>query len=209
MPNIDIIEVNGTKTGESIELSSKVFNAKKNPVVVRETLNQYLANQRQGTVSTKTRGEVSGGGRKPWRQKGTGRARHGSIRSPIWRHGGVVFGPRPRDFSYTIPKKKKRLAFYSVLTAKLEENRIKVLKEIPVMQSKTKEMINFLTPLGVRDGKNLILLEKPNRSVYLAGRNIPGVKVSVVENVNIFDLLYYDNIITTPGCLKRLEELIG
>lgn len=209
MLSLEILASNGTKTGKTIEISEKVFNTKKDPVVVREALNQYLANQRQGTVCTKTRGEVSGGGRKPWRQKGTGRARHGSIRSPIWRHGGVVFGPRPRDYSYSIPKKKKRVALYTVLTNKREENRIKVVSEIPITEPKTKLMVNFLTSLGVSEDKNLILLEDVNRVVYLAGRNIPGVKISVVHNINIYDLLYYDNIILTPESLKRLEELIG
>lgn len=209
MPSINIIAANGTRTEETVEVSEKLFNSKKNPVVVREVLNQYLANQRQGTLSTKTRGEVSGGGKKPWRQKGTGRARHGSIRSPIWRHGGIVFGPKPRDFSYTIPKKKKRLAFYTVLTAKREEDKIKLVKEIPVQEPKTKLLVNFLTSLGVAEEKNLILLDKVNRPVYLAGRNIPGVKVSIVDNINIFDLLYYDNLIATPESIKRLEELIG
>lgn len=209
MPSINIIAANGTRTEETVEVSEKLFNSKKNSVVVREVLNQYLANQRQGTLSTKTRGEVSGGGKKPWRQKGTGRARHGSIRSPIWRHGGIIFGPKPRDFSYTIPKKKKRLAFYTVLTAKREEDKIKLVKEIPVQEPKTKLLVNFLTSLGVAEEKNLILLDKVNRLVYLAGRNIPGVKVSVVDNINIFDLLYYDNLIATPESIKRLEELIG
>ncbi len=209
MPSINIIAVNGTRTEETVEVSEKLFYSKKNSVVVREVLNQYLANQRQGTLSTKTRGEVSGGGKKPWRQKGTGRARHGSIRSPIWRHGGIIFGPKPRDFSYTIPKKKKRLAFYTVLTAKREEDKIKLVKEIPVQEPKTKLLVNFLTSLGVAEEKNLILLDKVNRLVYLAGRNIPGVKVSVVDNINIFDLLYYDNLIATPESIKRLEELIG
>ncbi|MCX7766490.1 MAG: 50S ribosomal protein L4 [Candidatus Sumerlaeia bacterium] len=209
MPSINIIAENGTKTEETFEVSEKLFNSKKNPVVVREVLNQYLANQRQGTLSTKTRGEVSGGGKKPWRQKGTGRARHGSIRSPIWRHGGIVFGPKPRDFSYTIPKKKKRLAFYTVLTAKREEDKIKLVKEIPVQEPKTKLLVNFLTSLGVAEEKNLILLDKVNPPVYLAGRNIPGVKVSIVDNINIYDLLYYDNLIATPESIKRLEELIG
>ncbi|MCD6384230.1 50S ribosomal protein L4 [Candidatus Sumerlaeota bacterium] len=209
MLSLDILAANGTKTGKTIELSEKVFNTKKDPVVVREALNQYLANQRKGTACVKTRAEVSGGGRKPWRQKGTERARHGSIRSPIWRHGGVAFGPRPRDYSYSIPKKKKRVALYTVLTTKREENRIKVVSDVPITEPKTKLMVNFLTSLGVSEDKNLILLDQVNKAIYLAGRNIPGVKVSIVQNINIYDLLYYDNIIATPQSLKRLEELIG
>ncbi len=209
MPVLDIVKSDGSKSGETIEVSDKVFNVRKNALVVREALNQYMANQRQGTASTKKRGEVRGGGRKPWRQKGTGRARHGSIRSPIWRGGGIIFGPQPRSFAYSVPRKKKRLALYSVLTAKREEQRLMVLGDIPVNEPKTKTMIEFLKLLGVDSSKNLILLDKTNRAIYLAGRNIPGVKVTVVDNINIFDLLYYDNLIVTPGSLKRLEELIG
>ena len=209
MPQLDIVAADGTKTGDSLKLSEKIFNTSKSPVVVREVLNQYLANQRQGTASTKTRGLVSGGGSKPWRQKGTGRSRHGSIRSPIWRHGGTTFGPLPRDYSYSLPKGKKRVAFYTVLTSKLQEQQIKLVKDIPVNEPKTKAMKHFIAGLGLGDQKNLIILEKAHKHIYLAGRNIPGVKVSVAENVNIFDLMYYDNIIFTPESLKRLEELIG
>lgn len=209
MPQLDIVAADGTKTGDSLKLSDKIFNTSKSPVVVREALNQYLANQRQGTASTKTRGLVSGGGSKPWRQKGTGRSRHGSIRSPIWRHGGTTFGPQPRDYSYSLPKTKKRVALYTVLTAKLQEQQIKLVKDIPVNEPKTKAMKQFIAGLGLNEQKTLIVLEKAQKHIYLAGRNIPGVKVSVAENINIYDLLYYDTIVFTPDSLKRLEELIG
>jgi large subunit ribosomal protein L4 len=209
MPELEIVGSNGSGTGEKIAVSDKVFGAEENPVVVREVLNQYLANQRQGTVSTKTRSEIRGGSSKPWRQKGTGRARHGTASSPLWRSGGVTFGPRPRDFSYQVPKKKKRLALYNVLSTRLANKQIKVVKDIPVTEPKTRKMVEFLEGLGLADNRCLILVDKTNRELYLAGRNLPGVKVAVVGNVNIFDLLYYENIILTPESIRSLEESIG
>ncbi len=209
MPQLEIVAANGTGTGKTVDLSEKLFANTVNPLVVREVLTQYHANQRRGTASTKTRAMIRGGGAKPWRQKGTGRARHGTNTSPIWRHGGVTFGPLPRDFSYKIPKKKSRLAFYSVLTSKLEENKIRLVEKIDVSEPKTRAMAGFLTSLGLSDEKTLIILDKVERAVYLAGRNIPGVKVIVADNINIFDALYYDTIVFTPESLNRLEVLIG
>ena len=166
MPKVDVYDINGKKVSD-VELNENVFGIEPNEAIVHEVLVNYLANQRQGTQSTKTRAEVSGGGRKPWRQKGTGRARQGSIRSPQWKGGGVVFAPKPRDYSYSVPKKVKRLALKSVLTSKVLENEIIVVDELNLNAPKTKEMINVLKNLKA-DKKALIVIDKKDENVILA-----------------------------------------
>ena len=169
MTTLPKIDQSGAQVGE-LQVPEKLFAAPINPQLMRESLEHFLANQRQGSRSTKTRGEVRGGGAKPWRQKRTGRARHGSIRSPIWRKGGVTFAPKPQSHSYKFNKKKRRQALYSALSSLQAEERIKVVEEIPVGQPKTKQIVEFLQTLSI-EGKTLILLDKMNRSVYLAARN--------------------------------------
>jgi large subunit ribosomal protein L4 len=204
MAVVNILDKNGGAVG-TLELRDAVFAVEVNKHSIRAAINNYRANQRLGTSSTKTRGEVSGGGRKPWRQKGTGRARAGSTRSPLWRGGAIVFGPKPRSYDYHINKKTKRLALRSALTSKREENRLFVLDSLDLGEAKTKQVVEVLTKLKI-EGKTLFLTDGVNEKLFLAARNLPSVTVSVAENINVYDLLRHDNLVTTPGCLKKLEE---
>ena len=165
-----------------------------------------LANQRQGTQSTKTRSEVSGGGRKPWRQKGTGRARQGSIRAPQWVKGGIALGPKPRSYKYTVNKKERRLAIRSVLSSKVLENNLVVLDKAEMKEIKTKEMVKTLANLKV-EGKTLILLPERNENVQKSARNINGVKTTLVNTINVYDLLKYNKLVVTVDAVKKLEEV--
>ena len=166
---------------------------------------QYLANQRQGTKSAKTRAEVRGGGRKPWRQKGTGRARQGSIRSPQWTGGGVVFAPKPRDFSFKLNKKVKRLALKSALTTKVNNEKFVVVDELKLNEIKTKEMKKVLDSLNVNKG--LVVLEENNKNVLLSTRNIPNVKTAGVNTINVYDILKYESFVVTKEALAKIEEV--
>lgn len=206
MPTLSVVDTSGTKISD-LELSESVFGAPVNKATIRIALNQYLANQRHGSASTKTKGEKRGGGAKPWRQKGTGRARAGSTRSPIWRGGGVTFGPRPRDFSYKINKKTKRSALRAALSALMGDNKLLVMEKIEFDSIKTKHAVGFLNNLGV-EGKTLVLLDQPNDNVALSFRNLPSVKVSRTDNINIFDLLHYDTLIATSAAIKKVEEML-
>ncbi len=205
MPKIDVYNIEGKKVSD-IELNDEVFGIKPNEKVVHSVLVNYLANQRQGTSNTKTRAEVSGGGRKPWRQKGTGRARQGSIRAPQWFKGGVALGPKPRDYSYTVNKKEKRLAIKSVLSSKVIENNLVVVDSLPFKEIKTKEMVKTLDNLKV-EGKALILLPEKDENVQKSARNIKGIKTSLVNTINIYDLLKYNKLILTVNSVKSLEEV--
>ena len=166
----------------------------------------YLANQRQGTQSTKTRSEVRGGGRKPWRQKGTGRARQGSIRAPQWIKGGIALGPKPRSYSYTLNKKEKRLAIRSILSSKVLEKELTVVDKLELKEIKTKSMVNALNALKV-EGKTLIIVPERNTNVLMSARNIEGVKTITANNINVFDLLKYTNLILPVDTVKKLEEV--
>ena len=205
MPKIDVYNIEGKKVSD-IELKDEVFGIEPNEKVVHSVLVNYMANQRQGTSNTKTRAEVSGGGRKPWKQKGTGRARQGSIRAPQWFKGGIALGPKPRDYRYTVNKKEKRLAIKSVLSSKVLENNLVVVDSLPFKEIKTKNMVKALECLKV-EGKTLIVLPEKNENVQKSARNIQGVKTSLVNTINVYDLLKYNKLILTVDSVKSLEEV--
>ena len=205
MPKVDVYDIAGKKV-DTVELKDEVFGIEPNEAVVHSVLVNYLANQRQGTQSTKTRAEVSGGGRKPWRQKGTGRARQGSIRAPQWIKGGIALGPKPRSYKYTVNKKERQLAVKSVLSSKVLENELVVVDSLPLNDIKTKEMVKALSNLKV-EGKALIMLPEKNEKVQKSARNIEGVKTTLVETINVYDLLKYNKLVVTEDTVKKLEEV--
>ena len=205
MPKVDVYDVEGKKV-KTLELKEEVFGLTPNEAVVHSVLVNYLANQRQGTQSTKTRAEVSGGGRKPWRQKGTGRARQGSIRAPHWVGGGIALGPKPRSYNYTVNKKEKRLAIKSLLSSKVLENALTVVDHLELKEIKTKEMAKILNNLKV-EGKTVILLPEGNENVQKSARNIEGVKTLRVDTINVYDLLKHKNLVVTEDTVKKLEEV--
>ncbi len=205
MPKVDVYNMQGKKVSD-VELNEAVFGIEPNETIVHSVLVNYLANQRQGTQSTKTRAEVSGGGRKPWRQKGTGRARQGSIRAPHWVGGGVALGPKPRSYNYTVNKKEKRLAIKSMLSSKVLENELVVVENLPLKEIKTKEMARILNNLKV-EGKAVILLPEKDEVVQKSARNIEGVKTLQVGTINVYDLLKHKNLVVTEDTVKKLEEV--
>ena len=205
MPKVDVLDIKGKKVSD-IELADSVFGIEPNEAIVHSVLVNYLANQRQGTQSTKTRAEVSGGGKKPWRQKGTGRARQGSIRAPQWIKGGIALGPKPRSYKYTVNKKEKRLAIKSVLSSKVLEKELTVVDKLELKEIKTKTMVKALADMKV-EGKTLIVLPENNKNVLMSSRNIEGVKTIVANNINVFDLLKYTNLILPVDTVKKLEEV--
>ena len=205
MPKIDVYDINGKKVKE-VELKEEIFGIEPNEAVVHSVLVNFLANQRQGTQSTKTRSEVAGGGRKPWRQKGTGRARQGSIRAPQWIKGGIALGPKPRSYKYTVNKQEKILSIKSVLSSKVLENELVVVDELPLKEIKTKEMVKVLSNLKV-DGKALVMLPEKNEKVQKSARNIEGVKTTLVGTINVYDLLKYNKLVVTLDTIKKLEEV--
>ena len=194
------------KKVSDVELAESVFGIEPNEAIVHSVLVNYLANQRQGTQSTKTRAEVRGGGRKPWRQKGTGRARQGSIRAPQWIKGGIALGPKPRSYRYTVNKKERRLAIKSLLSSKVLENELTVVDKLELSEIKTKTMVKALADLKV-EGKTLIVLPENNKNVLMSARNIEGVKTIVLNNINVFDLLKYNNLVLPLETVKKLEEV--
>ncbi len=205
MPKVDVLDIKGKKVND-IELADSVFGIEPNEHIVHSVLVNYLANQRQGTQSTKTRAEVSGGGKKPWRQKGTGRARQGSIRAPQWIKGGIALGPKPRSYKYSVNKKEKRLAIKSVLSSKVLEKELTVVDKLELKEIKTKTMVKALADMKV-EGKTLIILPENNENVLMSSRNIEGVKTIVANNINVFDLLKYTNLILPVDTVKKLEEV--
>ena len=205
MPKVDVYDLNGKKVSD-IELAENVFGIEPNEAIVHSVLKNYLANQRQGTQSTKTRSEVSGGGRKPWRQKGTGRARQGSTRAPQWIKGGIALGPKPRSYRYTVNKKERRLAIRSVLSSKVLEKELTVLDKIELKEIKTKSMVKALSALKL-EGKTLIVLPENNTNVVMSARNIEGVKTTLVNTINVYDLLKYNKLVVTLDTVKKLEEV--
>ena len=190
---------------EELELSDAVFGVEVNEHLVHLAVVQQLANNRQGTQSAKTRSEVSGGGRKPWRQKGTGHARQGSTRSPQWTHGGVVFAPKPRDYSFKMNKKEKQLALKSVLTSCVNDDKFVVLDALKMEDAKTKELKKVLDNLKVE--KALVVMDNNDLNVVLSARNLPGVKTALVNTINVFDILKYDTVVTTKAGVAAIEEV--
>ena len=205
MPKVDVYDINGKKVSD-VELNENVFGIEPNEAIVHEVLVNYLANQRQGTQSTKTRAEVRGGGRKPWRQKGTGRARQGSIRAPQWIKGGIALGPRSRSYTYKVNKKEKRLAIRSVLSSKVLENKLTVVDKLELAEIKTKSMVNALNNLKL-EGKTLVILPEKNLNVQASTRNIEGAKAILANTINVYDLLRYTNLVLTLDTVKKLEEV--
>ena len=205
MPKIDVVDMKGKKVSD-LELAENVFGIEPNEAVVHSVLVNYLANQRQGTQSTKTRAEVRGGGKKPWRQKGTGRARQGSIRAPQWIKGGIALGPKPRSYKYTVNKKERQLAIKSILSSKVLEKELTVVDKLEVKEIKTKTMVKALADMKV-EGKTLIVLPEKNNEVYMSSRNIEGVKTILLNNINVFDLLKYTNLVLPVDTVKKLEEV--
>ena len=205
MPKVDVYDIKGKKVSD-IELADSVFGIEPNENIVHAVLVKYLANQRQGTQSTKTRAEVRGGGKKPWRQKGTGRARQGSIRAPQWIKGGIALGPKPRSYKYTVNKKERRLAIKSILSSKVLEKELTVVEKLELKEIKTKTMVKALADLKV-EGKTLIVLPENNQNVLMSSRNIEGVKTITANNINVFDLLKYTNLILPVDTVKKLEEV--
>ena len=205
MPKVQVVDMNGAKVNE-IELSDSVFGLEPNEVVMHAAVVNYLANQRQGTQSTLTRTEVRGGGRKPWRQKGTGHARQGSIRAPQWRHGGVALGPKPRDYSYSLNKKVKRLALKSALSSKVVDSTLIVVDSLALDSYKTKAVVNTLKALGA-DKKALIVMPEVDKKVIKSANNIPGVKTTLVNTLNVYDILNHDNMVVTVDAVKKIEEV--
>lgn len=205
MPKVALYNVSGQQIGD-IELSDAVFGVEVNQHVLYEVVKNQLANKRQGTQSAKTRAEVRGGGRKPWRQKGTGRARQGSIRAPQWAGGGVVFAPKPRDYSYSVPKKVKRLAMKSALSSKVEESKIIVLDDLNLTQPKTKDMINILKNIN-SSKKALIVMDEKNENVIKSANNIQGIQTTLVSTLNVYDILKHDSFIITKDAVKKVEEV--
>ena len=205
MPQVTVFDMTGKSVGE-MTLSDAIFGIEPNTSVMHAAVVNYLANQRQGTQSTLTRSEVSGGGRKPWKQKGTGRARQGSTRAPQWTHGGIALGPKPRDYSYELPKKVKRLALKSAFSAKVADNNLIVVDNIAVEGYKTKAVAEMLSNLGA-DKKALIVMPEVDAKLIKSAANIPGVKTALVNTINVYDILNYDKFIVAKSALEKIEEV--
>ena len=204
MANVSVYNIEGKEVG-TIELNDAVFGVEVNTHLVHQAVVLQLANKRQGTQSAKTRSEVSGGGRKPWRQKGTGHARQGSTRSPQWTGGGIVFAPKPRDYSFKMNKKEKNLALKSVLTTKVAENKFIVVDGLNFDEIKTKNMVNVLKNLEVK--KALVVTDDDNKNVTLSSRNIPGVKTAFTNTINVYDILKYDKMVVAKDVISKIEEV--
>ena len=205
MPNVSIYDMTGKQTG-SMELSDAIFGIEPNVAVMHSAVINFLANQRQGTQSTKTRSEVSGGGKKPWRQKGTGHARQGSTRSPQWTHGGIALGPKPRSYRFALPKKVRRLALKSAFSSKVAADEMLVLESLSLNKIKTKTIVNMLAALGA-DRKVLLVLPEKDDKVVLSARNIPGVKTALVNTLNVYDILNCDKFIVVKDAVAQIEEV--
>ena len=203
--NYKVYDMKGAEAG-TVELNDGIFAIPVNPIVIHEAVKQYLANQRQGTQSTLTRTEVRGGGRKPWRQKGTGHARQGSIRAPQWRHGGVALGPKPRDYRYSLNKKVKKLAMLSALSSKVKDGDMIVLDNISVEEYKTKTIVNMLKALGA-DKKAMIVMPSVDDKLIQSASNIPGVQTALVNTINVYDILNHDKFIIVKSAVEKLEEV--
>lgn len=206
MPTVNVVDMNGQKVGE-LDLPEAVFAVEVNEGLMHDAVVAHLASQRRGTHDTKTRGEVSGGGRKPWRQKGTGRARQGSIRAPQWTGGGTVFGPTPREYAYKLPKKMRRLALKSALSAKLAAEELVVVDELKLSEPKTKDMAAVLRALNAPEA--LVVTAGPDETVSLASRNLPGVKTTAADGLNVYDILNHDRLVMTRDAVARVGEVLA
>ena len=204
MASVKVYDIEG-KEVETLELNDAVFGVEINEHIMHKAVVGQLANNRQGTQSAKTRSEVSGGGRKPWRQKGTGHARQGSTRAPQWTGGGIVFAPKPRDYSFKMNKKEKRIALLSALSSKVAESMIVVLDEFKLDEIKTKKFVEVMNNLKVENA--LVVLEGENKNVVLSGRNIPSVKVTATNEINTYDVLKYTTLVVTKAAVEKLEEV--
>ena len=204
MATVSVLNMEGNEVG-TMELSDAIFGAKINEHLVHMAVVQQLANNRQGTQSARTRSEVRGGGRKPWRQKGTGHARQGSIRAPQWKGGGVVFAPKPRDYSFKLNKKEKRAALKSVLTSRVQENKFIVLDELKLDEIKTKKFVEVMKNLNVE--KALVVLNENDQNVIKSAANIPTVKTALTNTINVFDILKYNTLIVTKAAVESIEEV--
>ena len=205
MPKVKLYNVAGEAAGE-IELNDSVFGVDYNEAVIHQAVVRQMANERLGTHATKTRGLVRGGGKKPWKQKGTGRARQGSTRAPQWTHGGIALGPKPRDYSYELPKKVKRLALKSAFSTKVADNDLIVVDNIAVEGFKTKAVVEMLSKLGA-DKKALIVMPELDQKLIKSAANIPGVKTALVNTINVYDILNCDKFIVAKGALEKIEEV--
>ena len=207
MPTITVYDMTGKQTG-TMELSADVFGIQPNATVLHSAVVNYLANQRQGTQSTKTRTEVSGGGRKPWKQKGTGHARQGSTRAPQWTHGGVAFAPKPRSYRYTVNKKVRKLAIKSALSTKASAQKLIVIDAIKFDAPKTKAFAAFMSAVNA-GAKSLVVTAAPDQNVALSGRNLPGVKTTMANMINTYDILKYDTLVVDKASLTVIEEVFA
>ena len=205
MSKIAVVDMTGNKVADT-ELKDTIFGIEPNKALMHAMVVNYLANQRQGTQSTLTRTEVQGGGRKPWRQKGTGHARQGSIRAPQWVHGGIALGPKPRDYSYSLNKKERRLAMKSAFSTKVIDNNLIVVNEIETKEYKTKVVVDMLKAIGA-EGKALIVTADVDAKVVKSAANIPGVKTATVNTLNVYDILNYDKFIVSSEAVKKIEEV--
>ncbi len=205
MAKTNVYDMSGKVVGE-IELNDTVFGIEPNTTVMHEAVKNYLANQRQGTQSTLTRAEVRGGGRKPWRQKGTGRARQGSTRAPQWIHGGIALGPKPRDYGYHMNKKSRQLAIKSALSAKAAAGNIMVIENLDLSEVKTKNFVKFLSDVGAT-GKSLVVTPEVRRNVVLSARNIPGVRTTISSIISVYDILRADKFIVDKAAVAKIEEV--
>ena len=205
MSKVSVFDMTGSQVSE-MEIADSIFAIEPNTAVMHASVVNYLANQRQGTQSTLTRTEVRGGGRKPWRQKGTGHARQGSIRAPQWTHGGIALGPKPRSYRYTLNKKVRRLAMKSALSTKVKDNNLIVLDNIQMDEFKTKTIVNMLKALNV-EGKALIVMPEINEKVIKSASNIAGVKTALVNTLNVYDILNYDKFIVVKNAVAKIEEV--
>ena len=208
MPKVAVYDMTGAKTGE-MELNDNVFGVEVNEAVVHQAVVMQLASQRQGTHATKTRSMVRGGGRKPWKQKGTGRARAGSIRSPLWVGGGVAFGPHPRSYKFSMPRKARRLAIKSALSAKVNEGDLLVVEDISFAAPKTKDVVKLLGNFEAQEAKALIITVENDENVAKSSRNIPGVKAIGTIGLNVYDLLHHDKVFVTKEAVAKIEEVLA
>ena len=208
MPQVSKFDMSGKEIGD-FELTDNVFDEDINEHVVHQVITAQLAAKRRGTASTKTRSEVRGGGRKPWRQKGTGRARHGTIRSPLWVGGGITFGPKPRSYEKKVNKKMKKLALRSILTDKVNNDQFKIIDEIDYDKPKTKQVINLMEDFDLEDEKVLIILPEKNDNVYLSARNLPNVDTMVLDAMNAYQLLDNEYILAPEEAVQKIEEVLS
>lgn len=208
MPKVAVYDITGAQTGE-MELNDNVFGVEVNEAVLHQAVVMQLANQRLGTAATKTRAMVRGGGKKPWKQKGTGRARAGSIRSPLWVGGGTTFGPMPRSYAFSMPRKARRLAIKSALSAKVQSGEIIILEALSLSEPKTKEVVSLLSNLNSGADKALLITAEKDMVLEKSSRNIPGVKALTSQGLNVYDLLYHDKVIITKDAVAVIEEVLA